>query len=178
VRGAYMRMGSSGIEAKALRTLTTRARQRGSQVIEFAVTSLVFLALLFGIIDTGRALYAYEFITYAARAGARWAMVRGSNCSALNPASWCEPAGSATTGATAADVQTYVQSLNLPGIQPSGLAVTPTWPATGTGCNATITNSPGCPVKVVVQFPYISTIPFVRITTLTLTAISEMVISQ
>jgi Flp pilus assembly protein TadG len=168
-------MGDSGIDVR-LRPRTNRARERGSQIIEFAVTSGVFLALLFGIIDTGRALYTYEFLTYAARAGARWAMVRGSACASTNPASWCEPASSATTGATSADVQTYVRGLNLPGIEASALVVTATWPGGGAGCSSG--NSPGCPVKVQVQYPYVSSIPFVHVTTLTMTPSSQMVISQ
>jgi Flp pilus assembly protein TadG len=181
-RGAEMPIDTSGIEPGKLPSVKNRARERGSAIIEFAVTSIAFLAFLFGIIDTGRAIYVYEFVTYAARAGARWAMVRGSQCSALNPNAWCEPASSATTGATAADIQTYVRTLNLPGIQASALTVNQTstfvWPATGAGCNSTTINSPGCPVQVQVSYPYQSTIPFFRITTLTLRASSEMVISQ
>src|ERR1035438_7490782 len=105
-----MRIDNSGTGAEELRAVKNRARKRGSAVIEFAVTSIAFLAFLFGIIDAGRAVYTYEFVTYAARSGARWAMVRGNTCASLNPASWCEPAASATTGATTGDVQTYVQS--------------------------------------------------------------------
>jgi len=167
-------MDASRNDAEALRTVTNRARKRGSQVIEFAVASMVFLAFLFGIMDFARALYAYEFVTYAARSGARYAMVRGNACALLNGSTWC---GSAS-GASAAQIQTFVQGLNLPGINPSQLTVSTTWPATGSGCSSPPTNSPGCPVKVQVQFPYSSTIPFVRITTLTLTAASQMVISQ
>ncbi len=148
-------------------------------MVEFVLSASVFLGFLFGVIDFCRAVYTYEFVTYAARAGARWAMVRGNQCSLANPASWCEPTSGATTGATAADVQTYVQSLNLPGINPSQIVATTTWPATSlASCPSSGTNSPGCPVQVLVQYPYASTIPFVRITTLTLTADSQMVISQ
>jgi Flp pilus assembly protein TadG len=172
-----MRIDISEIGAEELRGVKGRAAKRGSALIEFAVTSIAFLMFLFGIIDTGLAVYTYEFVTYSARAGARWAMVRGSQCANLNPASWCEPASSATTGATAADIQTYVQSLNLPGIQASSLTVTPTWPATGSTCSSP-SNSPGCPVQVQVSYPYASSIPFFRITTLTLRASSQMVISQ
>ena len=174
-----MRIDISGTGAQENRSVKDRAAKRGSALIEFAVTSMVFLMFLFGILDTGLAVYTYEFVTYAARAGARYAMVRGSQCANLNPAVWCEPAG-ATTGATAADIQTYVQSLNLPGIQASSLTINQTsgflWPGTGSTCSPT--NSPGCPVQVQVSYPYASSIPFFRITTLTLKASSEMVISQ
>ena len=171
-----MRMDRSRIDAEALRTVTNRGRERGSQLIEFAVASMVFLAILFGIIDTARALYAYEFVTYAARAGARYAMVRGSACALLNGNTWC---GSAT-GASAAQILTYIQSLNLPGIDPSQININTSssylWPG-GAGCSAP-PNGPGCPVKVLVTYKYASSIPFVRVTTITLGAVSSMVISQ
>jgi len=174
-----MRIDISGMGAEEIRRVKNRARKRGSAIIEFAVTSIAFLAFLFGIIDTCEAVYTYEFVTYAARSGARWAMVRGSTCETLNTTAFCSPTDSstATGGATTNDVQTYVRSLNLPGIQASGLAVTTTWPATGTGCSGAA-NSPGCPVKVLVYYPYVSSIPFLRVTTLGLTAFSQMVISQ
>lgn len=157
---------------------TRRVRQRGSQTIEFAVAALAFLAFLFGVIDSARALYAYEFLTWAARAGARYAMVRGNQCTLINPSTWCNPSGGSTTGATNSDIQSYVQRQNLPGINPSALVVTASWPGTGTGCNSNSPHSPNCPVLVIVQFPYQSSIPFLRVTTFNLTAASEMVISQ
>jgi len=112
--------------------------------------------------------------------------VRGSHRRTFpNPPAWCEPAGSASTGATAADIQTYVQSLHLPGIAGHQISVTASWPATGTACpalapnsNNAPLNSPGCPVKVIVRYPYASQVPFIRITIITLTADSQMVISQ
>lgn len=175
-----MHTHASVTQAASLEKLTSRIRQRGSAIIEFAVASLVFLAFLFGIIDFARILYTYEFVSYAARSGARWASVRGSSCEATNGTAACSPTSSVTTGATQTDIQTYVQSLNLPGIAPSGITATPTWPQTGTGCpaNPSASNSPGCPVKVTVTYNYVSAIPFARITTLTLTADSQMVISQ
>jgi Flp pilus assembly protein TadG len=171
-----MRIETSGIGAQELRRVKNRARKRGAAIIEFAVTAVAFLAFLFGIIDTCEAVYTYEFVTYAARSGARWAMVRGSSCPTLNTTAFCSPTDSVTTGADGGDVQTYVRSLNLPGIQASGLTVTTTWPGGGAGCSSG--NTPGCPVKVLVYYPYVSSIPFVHVTTLGLTAFSQMVISQ
>ena len=174
-----MGMHTSWIEAGALRALRNRSRKRGSSVIEFALASMVFLAFLFGIMDFARAVYTYEFVTYAARAGARWASVRGSACGATNGNTWCEPASGTAGGATAADIQTYVQGLHLFGITSTQIAATVTWPQTGSACNTSnASNSPGCPVKVVVQYPYSSSIPFLRVTTIRLTADSEMVISE
>lgn len=179
--GADMRIHTSRLDDNPLRTRTSVTRRRGSAVVEFALSSIVFMAFLFGIIDFCRAVYTYEFVTYAARAGARWAMVRGNQCFLANPASWCDPAGSSNNGATNADIQTYVQSLHMPGIAAHSIKVTANWAATGSYCpSATTTpnNSPGCPVEVIVQYPYTSQIPFIHVKIVTLTADSTMVISQ
>jgi Flp pilus assembly protein TadG len=44
---------------------------------EFAVVLPIFLLLLFGIIDGGRAVYANNALSQAAREGARWGSVQG-----------------------------------------------------------------------------------------------------
>ena len=75
---ADMRIHTSRVDVDAPRPATSRALRRGSGLIEFVLASSIFLAFLFGIIDFCRAVYAYQFVTYAARAGARWAMVRGN----------------------------------------------------------------------------------------------------
>jgi Flp pilus assembly protein TadG len=143
---------------------------------------MVFLAFVFGTIDFARFLYAYEFVTFAARAAARYAMVRGATCASTNGSAWCGTGGPAG-GASAAQIQTFVRGMNLPGIDPSSLTINTTitfvWPATGAACNSTNgINFPGCPVQVQVSYPYVSSIPFVHITTFTLYATSEMVISE
>jgi hypothetical protein len=143
---------------------------------------MVFLAFLFGTIDFARLFYAYEFVTFAARSGARYAMVRGATCSLTNGTAWCGSGGPAG-GANEAKIQTFVQGMNFPGINQGSLTMNTTrtfvWPGTGAGCNAANgINFPGCPVQVQVRYPYVFSIPFVRIPALTLTATSEMVISQ
>jgi Flp pilus assembly protein TadG len=161
--------------------------------VEFAISFFVLSAFLFGIMDFCRAVYSYEFVTYAVRAGARWAIVRGSSCytdlsisAPTYAASWCYPGTvSNNGGASASDIQNYVRGLHLLGIPAHLINVTVNWPATGTACPAVSPNSsglpknsPGCPVQVIVQYPYASQIPFLRIKTITLTADSQMVISQ
>ena len=182
-----MRIDASKVDVHVLRKANIWARKRGSAVVEFALVSIVLLSLLFGIMDFCRAVYAYEFVTYAARAGARWAIVRGSTCATNLPSNtaWCYPGGTSNNGgATTADIQKYVQNLHLPGIPGHLITVTTSWPATGTACPASASgstspkNSPNCPVQVIVQYPYSSQIPFIRIKIITLTADSQMVISQ
>jgi len=168
--GAVRRTDMTRIAVPLPRRLSDRTR-KGSGLVEFALTVTLLLAFLFGIIDFGRAVYAYEFVTYAARTGARWACVRGSFCTN----------GSKSCTASATQIQTFVEGLAMAGLDPTQIAINTTstylWPGNASGCSAG-SNNPGCPVKVRVTYNYASTIPFMRITTLPLNAVSEMVISQ
>jgi Flp pilus assembly protein TadG len=138
---------------------------------------MLLLTLIFGILEFTLAFYTSEFVTYAARAGARYAMVRGSACNSF--ATNCP--------ATAAQIQTYVKSLTLPGINPALLTMTTTsnvvWPdtspaSTATGCTAASLNTPGCAVQVKLTYTYHLALPWVSTQTVTLTGASEMLISQ
>ena len=73
--------------------------QRGASLPETAIVMAVLLALLFGIIDFGRAMYTYAFVAQLAREGARWAIVRGNQCSVLDHHNASQASG---------HVQTYV----------------------------------------------------------------------
>jgi len=60
--------------------------QAGSGMVEFAfVTAFIFLPLLFGIIEYGRLVWAKDMITSAAREGARYAVVHGTQCELVAP---------------------------------------------------------------------------------------------
>jgi TadE-like protein len=52
-----------------------RRRERGQSLVEFGLILPIFLLFVFGIIDLGRAVYAYHTINNAAREAARVAMV-------------------------------------------------------------------------------------------------------
>jgi Flp pilus assembly protein TadG len=52
-----------------------RRREGGQGLVEFSLVFPVFILLLFGILDLGRAIYAYNTIADAAREGARVAIV-------------------------------------------------------------------------------------------------------
>src|SRR5262249_53550139 len=56
-----------------------RGAQRGSSLVEQAVVLVILLTILFAIIDFGRALYTYHFVSNAAREATRWASVRSSS---------------------------------------------------------------------------------------------------
>lgn len=142
--------------------------ERGSNLVEYGIVLVLFLTMLFGVIDFGRAMYAYHFVSGAAREATRYAMVRGSSC----PATEC-PSGPAST----TDIQNYV--MNVPaGIDATQLTVTPTWnPGGSVTCNG-IPNSPGCVVEVQVSYNFSFLLPFMPKSSILMTSSSEMTISQ
>ena len=57
------------------RARTSQNPQRGQTLVEFALVVLIFLVVLFGILEFSRALWTYNTIVQATRAGARFAVV-------------------------------------------------------------------------------------------------------
>ena len=55
--------------------MKTRNQPRGQAMVEFALVIPIFLLIIFGILDLGRAVYAYSTLNNASREGARLAMV-------------------------------------------------------------------------------------------------------
>ena len=150
--------------------MTSAHGERGSSMVETAITLAAALLLLFGIIEFGRAVYTYHLVDNVARAGARWAMVRGSACpSSTSPARTDCPV-------TSAQVQTYVQSIS-PMTNQNNVAVSATWPD-NTGCQTSGKNGPGCLVVVNVSYPFHFALPFVSTATIPLSSTSQMIISQ
>ncbi|MGA3334084.1 MAG: TadE/TadG family type IV pilus assembly protein [Terracidiphilus sp.] len=143
----------------------------GSIAVEYAITASLLMTLLFGIFQTCFALYSFNFVSDAARAATRYAIVRGSSCT-----------GMSDCGITAAQIQSYVRGIAYPGIKSSNLNTTTTWlsasaspPTTWTAC-ANQCNAPGNAVKVQVTYAFPMFIPYWKSTTLNLTSTSQMVI--
>jgi len=150
------------------------AGEEGGTIAEFALSSIILIAVVFGIYETSCAFYSYSYVSDAARQGTRYAIVRGSACTGF-------PECSGTpVGATSAQVQSYVKSIGYPEISPNNLTVTTTWPSTGSACTPIISpcNNPGNLVKVVVSYRFPLNIPFFPATTINMSSTSEMVISQ
>jgi len=167
------------------------SKQRGATLYEFAATLPILLFLMVGVIDFGRAMYAYHFVASAARQATRWASVRGADCTAFTTA--CP--------AQATDILNYVHGIAPPGLFVSSdtgctsstigcLTINQTssfiWPGTtttdGSSVSCTIsgsypTNSPGCVVQVQVTYTWSSGIPLIPYT-LVLASTSEYVISN
>lgn len=134
--------------------------EAGSELVEFAVSALVLFAVFFAILEFSLSMYAYHFVTTAAQAGARYAIVRGADwstaCSTSAPPKFTM---SYSCSASASDVSNYVKSLPTAGIDPSRITVTTTWPGTTPDCSKNCTacapaNSQGCLVKVNVNYLY------------------------
>jgi Flp pilus assembly protein TadG len=159
-----------------------RARsEAGSSLVEFAFSATILIGVVFGMMAMCTGLYIYHFISEAAREGTRYAMVRGSSCGTYSGFTSACPA-------TAAQIQTYVQNLDYPGIVPSRMTVSTTWPTTGSACTPTVTpcNNPGNLVRVTVTYSYGLSLPsfshLLALTfatrTLSLTSTSQMVIAD
>src|SRR5437870_11099901 len=103
--------------------------QRGSAIVEFTLVALMFFSLVFGLVEFGRALFAYSTIASAAREGVRYATVHGS-----------ESKQPATTDDISAYVRTKAVGLN-------NVVVAVTWLPT---------NTPGSTVRVQVRYTFTS----------------------
>jgi Flp pilus assembly protein TadG len=167
----------------ATRLLSLVKRESGSSLVEYAIVFILLMTMLLGVSDFGRALYAYHFVSNAAREAARYASVRGSTCSvdgsctAANSASGV--AGPYSQAAATTDIQDFVK--NAPaGINTSQLTTTPAWPNPNdlTTC-ATTYNAPGCTVEVQVKyvFKFSSALVF-KSAGLTMTSASQEIITH
>ena len=151
--------------------------EAGGTLVETALSISLLLIFLFGVIQISLALYSYHFISDAAREATRYAIVRGSTWGTTCDS---ESTGYASAGCTASqsDVQNYVKSVELPGIDSDNLVVTPTW-ATGPGATSCSTcNAAGDVVQVEVDYSFPFSVPFLSKRTFTMSSTSEMVISQ
>jgi Flp pilus assembly protein TadG len=140
-----------------------------------ALGSIILLTMIIGAFEVCLALYTYNFISEAAREGARYAIVRGSGCTSLT-----------NCNATSAQIQTYLQGLAYGGSASSkNMTVTTTWlsvsatvPATWTSCGATQCDAPGNAVQVKVTYALPLMLPFRATSTWNMSSTSQMVIAN
>src|SRR5687768_7515945 len=67
--------GRNRLRGPQLMMLRRPESRRGQAMVEFALIIPIFLLMIFGILDLGRAVYAYSTLNNAAREGARVAAV-------------------------------------------------------------------------------------------------------
>jgi Flp pilus assembly protein TadG len=123
--------------------------------VETALSAMVFVMVLAGIVEAGQLLYSYAWVSDLAREATRYAMVRGS---------------ASGRAITASGVSSYVQS-KAASLNTGALTTTTTW--SPNNCN-----SPGCTVQVEVQYTFTGYYPFLPVSSVTVKSTSQMVISQ
>jgi Flp pilus assembly protein TadG len=152
--------------------------ERGSELVEFALSISIVLASIFAVMYFTLALYADHYVANAAKEGARYAMVRGSS---WNGAA-CATTYSFSCTATKANVTSFVESTLTPGLTADNLTVTTSWPGTtssGQTCDTTDgNNSPYCIVGVQVSYSFDSFLPFLPQQTIKLSSTSTVTISE
>ena len=62
-----------------LRIKNFKHDERGSTLVEYAIGATVFIMAIFAVLEFGRALWAHNALTDAARRGARYAVLHRSN---------------------------------------------------------------------------------------------------
>ena len=159
------------------------AGEEGGSLVEMALSCLILIPVLFGIVQLSIGLYCYHFAADAAREATRWAIVRGGNCNSLFGKGYCSPTAGNGSGATSDDIAQYVRNLGYPY---SATVTTSThWcaaggtPATWSSCSTKQTDAVvGNQVKVTVSYAYPLIIPFIRKNTINISSTSSMTIVQ
>ena len=159
-------------EAQIRRAL--KPRERGSSLVEQSFIIVFLLTMMLGIIDCGRALYTYHFVSNVAREATRWASVRSSTCnpSALSPC----PANNGNI------TSTFTTNLSTMGLDPTKVAFVTTYPVPpGVGASSCPGggNQVGCMVHVNVTYNYTFFFaPFLAAPPIRMSSSSEMLITQ
>jgi Flp pilus assembly protein TadG len=180
-------------------TLRPHRKSRGQGLAEFALVLPVFLAMLIGMVDLGRAVWANNSVANAAREAARFAAVHGGSCEELVAGSVCSSANYCPVGPYAAPTVVPAASTSCPHPSPSkqsiydvatgflvasgtGTTVTACYATSNGSCTGTTdsaTNLRGNKVTVVVssQVPMIMG-AFLGIGTVNVSATSTMLVNH
>jgi hypothetical protein len=175
---------------------------RGQGLAEFALVLPIFLAILIGMVDLGRAVWANNSVANAAREATRFAAVHGGSCEELVTGTVCSTANYCPVGPYSAPTVVPAASTSCPYPSPSkqsiynvaigylvasgtGVTVTACYAAPTATCSgntespATATNLRGNKVTVVVssQVPMILG-SFLGVGTINVSATSTMLINH
>lgn len=144
--------------------------ERGSSLIEMAVTLPVLFTFLYCFMEVCLAFYSQDLISELAREGTRYAMVHGASC----PTS-----GNPTCEVTASQVNSYVSGLGLPNIAGGTLTPATKYAASGTTSFSTSgPETPGSLVQVQITYTFPITMPLLPRSSFTLTSTSVATIVQ
>jgi Flp pilus assembly protein TadG len=178
-----------GKKVVVLKLFRFACEERGSALVEFAITVTMLMSLTVGVIGFSLAMYSYHFVSSAAQQGVRFASLRGytwSKDAADNCSSSAPPNFTMVYDCTASstDIQNYVQSLATVAINQSSVTINTTssfiWPGqTPSGSTSTCSpaNSQGCVVKVTVKYTF-NFFGIERLAPLSMSATSQGVVLQ
>ena len=123
-----------------------RLATRGQTMVEFAISILMILTVIFASIEFDRALLVSSSLANAARAGVRYAIVHGGSRTGTG-----DPASGATNTTNVIKAVKYFAQLGL--INTDELTINVQYPAS-TNVLTDPGNSPGSAVIVSVRYPY------------------------
>jgi Flp pilus assembly protein TadG len=139
--------------------------RRGQALVEFAMSVLIALLLIFGVVEFCRIMLVYTTLEDAARMGARYAITHGTIPGTSSPDEFTIESG----------IVAVVQKFLAPGTVNVSSAHIASYFGGAPGCPIS-TTAPGCPVRVTVSYPYDLLIHALPIS-ITLSAQSEGVIT-
>ena len=123
-----------------MRILPRSDRSRGQGLVEFALVLPVFMVILIGMVDLGRAIWANNSVANASREAARFASVHGGSCEDLT-GSVCSSTNYCPVGPLAAGAVVPSTSPTCPYPSPSKQSIydTATGYLVGGGSSTTVT---------------------------------------
>lgn len=142
----------------------SKPRQAGQSTVEFALTIVVVMVILFGAMEFIVMIYTYNVLADAAKEGVRYAIVHGTGTGAANCSG---PGGGGVTcsDTTGSNIQTVVNNYTRLSFHNSAaMVVTPSFPD----------SSSAAPSRVRVTISYVYQ-PFIRLgwPTMTVNAAAE-----
>lgn len=167
----------------AKRQVARAMSDEGGSLVEMALSCLILIPILFGIVQLSIGLYCFHYAADAAREATRWAIVRGATCNSNFGAAYCSPTDGNGSGADGNDVAQYVKGLGYPysgavTTSTQWCAASSTTPTTWSSCSPTGSNAAGNQVQVTVSYAYPLIIPFLKDNTLNISSVSSMTIVQ
>lgn len=156
---------------------SARSSTRAQALAEFALVAPLFFLMLFALIDFGRYVYYVQILNNAAREGARYAIVHGSNGL---PSSGPPESGTTSSDPSGDNVRSTVRNY-LVGVigQTTALTIGVCWqPQNGVGGPCSGDNRRGTPVAVTVDYQFRSVIPIVPIPPINVQGVSTLVINN
>ena len=117
----------------------------GQALVEFALAALIALVLILAVVEFSRIMLVYTTLADAARLGARYAITHGTIPGNSVP----------TTSDIRSGVTAVVQKFLAPGtVNISSANIATIFPGNATPTCPNGAATPGCPVLVIVSYPY------------------------